>query len=219
MREGRAYVTGFTSSADYPTTPGTFDTSFNSGIDAFVTKLNASGSALAYSTFVGGRSDEFGEGIAVDAEGRAYVTGETSSADYPTNPGAFDTTFNGGFSDQICRQSSLSCDSFVTKLKGSGSALVYSTFLGGTDSEGGSGIAVRGGMAYVTGTTQSADFPTTSGAFDGTFGANLDAFVTKLPTVEPRPAIGARARKEVGPLEGPASSRQGTPDNEVGYSV
>ena len=98
-------MTGRTISADYPTTPGAFDRTFNGGADAFVTKLNASGSKLAYSTFLGGTNqDDLGFGIAVDRRGRAYVTGNTESADYPTTPGAFDTTFNG------------SLDAFVTKL-------------------------------------------------------------------------------------------------------
>jgi hypothetical protein len=105
VREGRAYVTGDTSSANFPTTPGAFDTSFNGGgNDAFVTKLNASGSALAYSTFLGGANFDVGLDIAVDGMGRAYVTGFTGGANFPTTPGAFDTTHNG------------TVDAFVTKL-------------------------------------------------------------------------------------------------------
>jgi hypothetical protein len=119
---GRAYVVGSTFSADYPTTPGAFDRTYNGSgePDAFVTKLNASGSELAYSTFLGGTNDDRGFAIAV-LDRRAYVTGETvcCSADFPTTPGAFDTTFDG-FSDI-----------FVTKLNATGSAPVYSTFLGG----------------------------------------------------------------------------------------
>jgi hypothetical protein len=174
---GRAYVTGQTASAEYPTTPGAFDTSFNGGSqDGFVTKLNASGSELVYSTFLGGSgasgdTQEEGNGIAVDESGRAYVTGITNSADYPTTPGAFDTTLNRNQ------------DVFVTKLNATGSALAYSTFLGGTDSDAGNGIAVNeSGRAYVTGSTSSLDYPTTRGAFDRTFNGNTDAFVTKLPT-------------------------------------
>ena len=101
---GSAYVTGWTDSFDYPTTPGAFDRSVNGIDDVFVTKLNASGSALAYSTFLGGTSREAGRGIVVDASGSAYVTGETSSTDFPTTPGAFDRTYNG------------IDDAFVTKL-------------------------------------------------------------------------------------------------------
>src|SRR5829696_3213458 len=163
----RVYVTGVTRSVDYPTTSSALDTTKNGFSDAFVTKLNASGSALAYSTFLGGTSDDAGRGIAV-REGRAYVTGDTFSADYPTTPGAFDTTHNGN------------SDAFVTKLNASGSGLVYSTFLGGTSYEIGAGIAVQDGMAYVTGQTESADFPTTPGAFDTTHNGFSDAFVTKL---------------------------------------
>jgi Beta-propeller repeat len=126
---------------------------------------------LAYSTFLRGTNTNEGTGIAVDASGRAYVTGLTWGADYPTTTGAFDRTFNGS-------------DAFVTKLNASGSGLAYSTFLGGTNFDGGGGIAVgeRGG-AYVTGNTNSANFPTTPSAFDTTFNGGLDdAFVTKLPT-------------------------------------
>jgi hypothetical protein len=179
-------VTGETSSADYPTTPGTFDQTFNGGssgqicqtstllCDAFVTQLNRSGSALVYSTFLGGTSGDSRHDIAVDTRDRAYVTG-SASFDTPTTPGAFDTTIN---SNQ---------DAFVTKLNARGSALAYSTFLGGEDTDFGSGIAVVDRRAYVTGFTGSADYPTTRGAFDRTFNGGAseaflpgDAFVTKL---------------------------------------
>src|SRR5215211_7915263 len=169
---GSVYVTGFTNSADYPTTPRAFDPTLDGGGDAFVTKLRASGSALAYSTFLGGTSGDSASDIAVDGSGSAHVTGQTNSADYPTTPGAFDPTLDGQ-------------DVFVTKLNASGSALAYSTFLGGTGtSDVGQGIAVDGsGSAYVTGNTFSADYPTTPGAFDTTYdGTSSDAFVTKLPT-------------------------------------
>jgi Beta-propeller repeat len=128
---------------------------------------------LAYSTFLGGADFDDGLGkvrLAVDGEGKAYVTGRTFSADYPTTPGAFDRTLGGDL------------DAFVTKLNASGSALTYSTFLGGAASDVGNGIAVRFGRAYVTGQTNSADYPTTPGAFDTTFNGAFDAFVTKLPT-------------------------------------
>jgi Beta-propeller repeat len=126
---------------------------------------------LDYSTFLGGGDNDIGEDIAVDGKGRAYVTGTTASADYPTTRGAFDRTLE-------------SADAFVTKLNPSGSALVYSTFLGGTDGDEGRDIAVDGrGRAYVTGFTDSADYPTTPDAFDRTYnGGFTDAFVTKLPT-------------------------------------
>jgi hypothetical protein len=175
---GNAYVTGWTVSADFPTTPGAFDTTA-AGADAFVTKLNPAGSALVYSTYLGGASTDQGFGIAVDGAGNAYVTGLTVSADFPTTPGAFDTTFNGGG------------DAFMTKLNPAGSALVYSTYLGGASNDQGSGIAVDGaGNAYVTGSTFSADFPTTPGAFDTTFNGSIDAFVTKFAIAPPESTPG-----------------------------
>ena len=103
----------------------------------------------------------------MDRRGRAYVTGETESANYPITRSAFDTTFNG------------SDDTFVTKLNALGSELRYSTFLGGTDRDVGTDIALREGRAYVTGFTNSTDNPTTPGAFDRTFNGVQDAFVTK----------------------------------------
>jgi len=186
---GNAYVTGDTYSADFPTTVGAFDETDNGGADAFVTKLNPTGSApLVYSTYLGGASGEEGLGIDVDSAGNAYVTGVTGSADFPTTVGAFDTTYNGGG------------DAFVTKVNSAGSALVYSTFLGGSEGEDGpfasvGGIAVDGGgNAYVTGSTESADFPTTVGAFDTTYNDRgdvflIDVFVTKLNPAGSAPLI------------------------------
>jgi hypothetical protein len=165
---GNAYVTGETGSLNFPTTAGAFDTTRNGMFDAFVTKLNATGSALVYSTYLGASGIEYASRIAVDAGGNAYVAGSTSSPDFPTTAGAFDPTANGGF------------DAFVTKLNPSGSALVYSTYLGGQDSEGTGGLAIdAAGNAYVSGGTGSFDFPTTPGAFD-TLPDGSEAFVTKL---------------------------------------
>jgi Beta-propeller repeat len=173
---GAAYVTGETESTDFPTTAGAFDTSLNGGFDAFVAKLDPSGSGLAFSTFLGGSSSDFGRGIAVDSAGAAHATGDAFSADFPTTAGAFDTSFNGDF------------DAFVAKLDPSGSGLTYSTFLGGSSGEFGEGIAVdSAGASHVTGITGSTDFPTTAGAFDTAFnGGNEDAFVSKL-TFAPGP--------------------------------
>ena len=175
---GNAYVTGQTKSSTFPTTGGAFDRTFNIDVcprcgidqyDAFVFKLNATGSRLVYSTFLGGFDVDDGLGIAVDAAGNAYVTGETGSLNFPTTTAAFDRTSNGEF------------DAFVTKLNATGSALVYSTYLGGAFVDFGSRIAVdAGGNAYVMGSTRSADFPTTPGAFDTTANGAFDVFVTKL---------------------------------------
>src|SRR5262245_25257658 len=268
---GNAYVTGQTFSADFPTTSGAFQTALSGGVDAFVTKLDPRGLPL-YSTYLGGSGGELGHGIAVDARGAAYVTGDSSSADFPTTPGAFNTTLGAGvFVTKLDRNGALvystylrtgsepqiavdaaqhayiagggavfvakldaagsalvysfdlgaggevsgiavdssgnayvtgftgegfpttagafqtvfgggnESDAFVTKVNPTGSALVYSTYLGGSGADGGRGIAVdSAGNAYVTGFTNSSDFPTTGPAFQSVFGGDLDAFVTTL---------------------------------------
>jgi hypothetical protein len=168
---GSAYVTGYTNSTNFPTTPGAFQATDPGIAPAYVVKLNAAGSALVYGTYLGGWNGETGDGIAVDAAGQAYVTGETFSPNFPTTPGAFDKTYHGGG------------DCYVAKLSADGSALVYGTYLGGFGNpDGGSGIAVdSAGDAYVTGVTESTDFPTTPGAFQPTYGgASSDGFITKL---------------------------------------
>jgi hypothetical protein len=173
---GNAYVTGYTASTNFPTTPGAFQTSIGGGSDAFVTKLNPTGAApLVYSTYLGGGGGDIGYGIAVDSAGNAYATGFTNSTNFPTTPGAFQTSSAGN-------------TAFVAKLNPAGSALVYSTYLGGggpcpapTCSDGGRGIAVDSlGNAYVTGNTYSTSFPTTPGAFQATSPGGNNAFVTKL---------------------------------------
>src|SRR5262249_50119935 len=145
-----------TSSSSFPVTPGAAQTSFGGFFDAFVSKLNASGSALVYSTYLGGAGADFGNAIALDGSGNAYVTGSTFRGNFPVTPGAFQAAFRGGV---------FVGDAFVTKLNASGSALVYSTYLGGSSDDSGNGIAVDGsGNAYVTGSTQSFNFPVTPGA-------------------------------------------------------
>lgn len=173
--DGDAYVTGDTSSTNFPTTPGAFQTTLAGWTDVFVTQLNATGSGLAYSTFLGGDNYDHSTVIAVDVSGAAFVTGITESSNFPTTPGAFQTTFAGGWTD-----------AFVTKLNQMGSGLVYSTFLGGSDDEStnyGPTIAVEAEAAYVTGYTYSSDFPITPGAFQTTCGGcpnTNDTFITKL---------------------------------------
>jgi hypothetical protein len=168
---GSAYVTGETGSTDFPTTPGAFRTTRNGAYDAYVTKLNPAGSALVYSTFIGGSQVDFGVRIAVDSSNNAYVLGNTSSPDFPTTAGAFDTTQNGAF------------DIFVLKLNAAGSALVYSTFIGGAGFDSAGGLAIdSAGNAYVSGGTSSADYPVTSGAFQtvSQSSGGGGGFVTKL---------------------------------------
>jgi len=176
---GNAYVAGNTGSSDFPTTPGAFQTTYDVGGDVFVTKLNAAGSALVYSTYLG-VSDTgwaFGNAIAVDVSGNAYVAGSTTSSNFPTTPGAFQTTSGGG-----------PYKAYVTKLNATGSALVYSTYLGGSGDDEGNGIAVDAlGSAYVTGDTASFNFPTTPGAFQTALLGSQAAFVTKLNTAGSAP--------------------------------
>ena len=147
---GNAYVTGQTYSHDFPTaSPIQATNQSASASNAFVAKINAGGSALIYSTYLGGTGYESGAGIATDTSGNAYVTGTAYSSDFPTTPSAFQGTNHGGN------------DAFVTKLSPDGSALVYSTYLGGSGGDAGYGIAVSGlGFVYVTGLTTSNDFPT-----------------------------------------------------------
>jgi hypothetical protein len=166
-----AYVTGETSSSSDVAMSGGFDTSHNGGFDVFVTKLSSTGASRVYSTYLGGSAADRGFGIAVDGSGNAYLTGETDSTGFPTTTGAFDTGKNG-------------IDAFVSKVSASGSSLLYSTFLGGTNADRAFGIAVDTmNNAYVTGRTDSSNFPITAGAFDTTFNNNGDAFVTKLDMV------------------------------------
>jgi subtilase family serine protease len=170
---GNVYITGFTTSSDFPTTPGAFDRNHTSGgRKAYITKLNASGDILLYSTFLGGTKNEYGYSISVDFTGNAYVTGETESSDFPTTPGACDATLNG------------TTDAFVAQLNAQGNALVYSTYLGGSGFERGYSIAVDiNGNAWVTGMTDSTDFPITSDAYQSAFNGGTpygDVFLTEL---------------------------------------
>lgn len=164
---GSAYVIGYTYSSDFPVTAGAFQTVLPQHMQStFVTKVNALGSALEYSTFLCGPSGSWGKAIAVDSSGSAYVTGDAAS-DFPVTPGAFQASPHGVY---------------VTKLNPAGSGLVYSTFLGGSGLDSGYAIAVDpSGNAYVEGTTNSLDFPTTSGALQTAYaGGDYDDFVSKL---------------------------------------
>ena len=177
---GNNYLVGHTNSNDFPTTTGAYDQTYNgasdSDDDVFVAKLNAAGSALVYSTFLGGSGAEHGMDMVLGGSGNVYVTGMTTSSDFPTTTGAYDVSFNGGGQD-----------GYVTKLNAAGSALVYSTFLGGSAAEcDDASIAIDANAnAYISGNTTSADFPTTAGAFDvsynGAGGKNWgDVFMTKI---------------------------------------
>jgi hypothetical protein len=172
--QGNAYITGYTSSANFPLTAGAYDTTINN-VDVFVVKMNSTGTGIVFSTALGGSNDEEGHGIAVDGSGNVYVTGWTNSTDFPVTPGAFDTTYNAGAADWYH-------DAFVTKLNSSGTALLYSTYLGGKYNDSAyAGIVVDSNKnAYVAGYTSSSNFPTTSGAFRTSLSGHGDAFITKL---------------------------------------
>ncbi|HUQ91723.1 MAG TPA: SBBP repeat-containing protein [Bryobacteraceae bacterium] len=166
---GNAYVAGFTYTANFSTTTGAFQRIYGSGTDAFVVKLNSTGTTELYSTFLGGAAEDIATGIKVDVNGAAYVTGFTSSPDFPVSPGAFRTAYSG------------STDAFAAKLNAAGSALLYSTFLGGPSVDRAHALDVNlSGEAFIAGQTYSSSYPTTAGAFRTTSGGGGDAFVTKL---------------------------------------
>ena len=172
--DGNAYVNGETDSSDFVAAHGPgYDTTFNGAFDGFVVKLSTSGSSIEYATYLGGSTDDYGRGIALDSSGNAYVTGWTYSSDFPAMHGpGYDTSYNGWI------------DSFVVKLDDTGTTLVYATFLGGAELyDVGYGIAVDGSdNAYIAGGTYSADFPAMHGpGYDTTFnGGGSDGYVVKL---------------------------------------
>jgi len=178
---GFAYVTGTTRSSDFPNLDGI--QGFSGGScgalpcrDVFVTKFNPAGSALMYSTIIGGTNDDIAQYIALDTSGNAYITGSTLSSDFPTTPGAFQSTYGGA---GVFKTG----DAFVTKLNAAGSALVYSTYLGGSGDENAYTIALdSSGNAYLPGFTTSTNFPSTSGAYQKACPNSpcYSAFVAKL---------------------------------------
>jgi uncharacterized repeat protein (TIGR01451 family) len=136
--------------------------------DAFITKLNAAGSALVYSTYLGGDFSEDCSSIAVDTAGSAYVTGNTSSANFPT------------LAALQAERNPFSSDAFITKFAPSGSSLIFSTYLGGSGTDSGADIAVDSSLnAYIVGTTNSANFPTVN-PIQAVSGGSSDVFVAKL---------------------------------------
>ena len=168
--QGAATVVGVTSSTGFPTSPGAFDTTYNGGGDAFVTRLSPDGSSLVYSTFLDGSGASGAHAVALDSLGGVTVAGYTSSADFPVTPAAFDVSYNGGH-----------LDAFVARLAPDGSRLVYSTFLGGSGGDTLEGVALDvQGAATVAGYTDSNDFPTTPGSFDTVHNGRNDALVARL---------------------------------------
>ena len=182
--KGNAYVTGNTWDTNFPVTKGAYQTTaINKGSNlgsAFITKVNPGGTALVYSTYLGGRDPYAWDeslAIAVDSKGEAYVGGNTSSNDFPVTKGAL----------QVAREGPNMYAGFVTKLNASGSALVYSTYLGGNGHDSVNAIALdSNGNAYATGSTTSPDFPITAGAFQSKIGISgfgypqANVFVSEL---------------------------------------
>jgi len=172
---GEVYITGNSSNSlnDFPTTVGAYQSNAGTSAGVFVLKLNATGSALLFSTFTANNGNGFG--IAIDPAGNSYVMGDIAYANMVTTPGAF---------IPVAPNPSVQSDMFVQKIDPTGSNLVYSTFLGGNQSDAvsyGDGIAVDvAGNAYVTGGTSSANFPVTPGAYDVTFSGGGDPFLVKL---------------------------------------
>ncbi|HYR78301.1 MAG TPA: SBBP repeat-containing protein [Pyrinomonadaceae bacterium] len=165
------YVAGTTSSTNFPTQNPAF--SAKAGLsDILVTKINAAGNAIIYSTYIGGLGNDRGSGIAVDAGGNAFVAGRVDSAstDFPTTAGALATIYRGGDFDGV-----------VFKLNPQGNALIYSTYLGGEENDSAEGVAVDAvGNAYVVGGTRSIGFPTTVTAYQPAGGGDTDGYLVKL---------------------------------------
>jgi hypothetical protein len=161
------YVTGYTGSTNFPTTSNAFQKTLTGTSNAFVTKINSAGSALVYSSYLGGTASDSGIAIAVDSADNAYVAGSTDSINFPTkNP--FQGSNAGGY------------DAFITKINSAGSALVYSTYLGGANSDIASGVAVdTAGDTYVIGNTYSTNFPTVNPLQSANAGQS-DIFVAKF---------------------------------------
>ena len=183
---GNAYVAGVTNGSGFPTTTGAFRRTWTGGADGFLSKVNSAGTAFVYSTLLGGRDDDSPNDIAIDINGNAYVAGSTESSDFPVTGAGYQRTHRACYNADYCAKTG-----FVTKVNPSGTALAYSTYLGGSgiDQEAVvEGIAVdTAGNAHVTGSTTAGNFPTTAGVIQPRSGEPLcyytlctDAFVTKL---------------------------------------
>lgn len=167
--ENNAYICGKTSSSDFPTTKESFNTLYHKKSDIFISKVNKTGSSLIYSTYIGGSLNDYASSIALDSSGNAYITGTTESPDYPITLDAY----------QMKRKDLW--DVYVTKLDSTGKFLQYSTFLGGSSLNGGTGIAVDiFGNAFICGYIDSSGFPTTQLSFQDFYRGNIDAFISEI---------------------------------------
>ncbi len=166
---GNIVIVGDSTSSNYPTTAGAYDTTFNSNTDIVVSKLDPTGSTLLWSTFVGGSGADYARELAVAADSTVYVVGNTSSSNFPTTGGAYDTTNNG------------SIEAVVVALSSTGTALTASTYLGSSNIDDAESVDLDpAGNVVVLGNTQSTAFPTTGGAYDTTHNGSTDLFVAKL---------------------------------------
>ncbi|OQY44097.1 MAG: hypothetical protein B6242_13480 [Anaerolineaceae bacterium 4572_78] len=174
-KDGFVYITGETFSTDLPTTKGSFQTQIKGRDDSFIAKFTPNGDRLSYITYIGGKKSDTGQAIVADEFGSVYITGKTTSADFPTTEQALDTSHNG------------SGDSFIVRLTPDGRSLAYSSFLGGQSNDKGSAITIdEAGNLYVVGSTLSTDFPITDGSLDNTHNGGYDTFVVKMDTDDNR---------------------------------
>jgi len=171
---GDAFITGSTTSTNFPVSSGAYQSTLKGTTNAFVAKIAPTTGGLVYSTYLGGSANDEGNGIAVDSSGATYITGATSSSNFPVTSGAYQSAYGSGSSGS---------NAFVTRLAGSGQSLLYSTYLGGSGTDAGYSIAIDStGNAYIAGSTTSTNFPT-SDAFQSSNQASsgiANAFVTGL---------------------------------------
>ena len=167
--DGNIYITGYTSSWDFPDTPGAYDDTKDGYWDGFILKMNPGGNQLIYSTFIGGEEDDYCYDIDVDSDGNAYIVGSIQSNDFPNTTGAFDNDLDGWQ------------DGFILKINPTGSKLIFSTYIGGDYYDHCQAIDIDSyGNVYATGNTESYDFPITDNAFDEEYNYYEDGFVLKL---------------------------------------
>ena len=178
---GSAYIAGATTSANFPVSPGVFQPAYagNGNSNAFVAKLDPTGAILSYSSYLGGGGPDSGQGIAVDDAGDAFVTGSTESFDFPTAP-AIPFQLGNANCTTVNQVETCTADAFVTEVNPTASALIYSTYLGGSSADSGQAVALDAqGDAYITGYTYSSDFPRQN-ATQGSSGGGEDCFLTEM---------------------------------------
>jgi len=168
--QGNAYLGGDTTSDDFPTSSGAYDETYNGERDGFLLKLNADGSDLIYSSYLGGSDDELVNALTRRGDGSIWAAGYTFSTNFPTSQGTYDEDING------------ERDFFISRLDRGGSELLYSSFVGGQSTDEAWGVAVEGDLVYVSGRSTSEDFPVTNGSFDESFNGEIDIIILALDT-------------------------------------